>query len=383
MIAAVSGAMAQPGSSITGSTGRYFFKMPDLRDEVWQAIGKAAPTLIGICRALHDQGRRGRTVAIRQDAENGKIGVGLKHIARSMGINPTTVRRHLTILERLGLVVVMRPGILHVTDPATGKIASKQKGRTPPAVVYLTIVESHGRPAKKGAKSAPSAAVMGCKARPIAGSVRVQNAPPSKDANTIEAETAGSMSRPADSAGEAGRHSAAGAGHEQVIVTTITPDEPGAVVTVENALSGPATPSVPSGPQEPTGEAPAKPANVTTQQHNAPPDANDNPADGSGMDASLGSMAEELARLTGKTAARLEENASAIDRLRGKIDSLPPAKKRRTKRLGKKAKAMADAEKQLLDLVKQKQAQQTKEQAAATKAHYRDQYRAEKAMAVA
>lgn len=389
MISAVSGAITAPGSAIKGTTGRYFFKVPDLSDEQSQAISKASgwPAFIGICRALHDQARRGRTVAIRQDAESGKIGVGIKAIARAMGVAPSTIRRQLTGLERAGLVVVFRPARLTVADGKTGKIISKSKGRTPPALVYLTILDSHLRPAKKGAKctpsQAPAGAGMGRNLTPTVAPVKAHIAPPSKETKTKEAETAGSLSRPADSAWETGRHSAAGAGHEEVIVTTIAPNEPGAVVTVESTLSRPTTPTGHRRPQEPSGGEPAAAATVNSLQHQDGQETNDSPADGSGMDASLGSMAEELARLTGKTAARQQENASALDRLRNKIDELPPAKKRRTKRLGKKAKAAADAERDLMRIVKEKQAAQSKETKAAAKEAYRQQYRAEKAMAVA
>lgn len=157
MVSAVSRAITAPGSAIKGSTGRYFFKFPDLNDTTKKAIhrAKATETMVAICDALHNAGRRGRTAAIRQDAEGGKLGVGLKAIGREWGMSPTTVRRQVARLEELGLCVVVRPKVLHVADPKTGKIITKQHGRTPPAVVYLTITDAHMRPVQ-GSKRAPS-----------------------------------------------------------------------------------------------------------------------------------------------------------------------------------------------------------------------------------
>lgn len=384
MVAAISGPMARPGSAIHGSKGRFFFQVPDLRDEQCAAISREAawPAFIGICRALHDAGRRGRTVAIRQDAENGKVGVGLRAIARAMKVDPKTVRRQVGRLERLGMAVVVRPTIVHIHDPKTGQIVTKHKGRTPPALVYLTIVDAHMRPSRKGAQclhsQEPAGASMGGKVPPPRAFSKGQSAPPSKEPKTKEAETAGSLSRPSVPADEAGRHAAAGAGQEEVIVTTITPDEPGAVVTVESTLGRPAAPAGNSRPQEAAGGAPDSTASVTT-----PPDDSDNPADGSGLNPAAGSWLEEFERLTGKKEARQRARAEAEKALRERLDALPPSKRKRAKRLSKKARESAAAEQMLKDIVRQRQASQSKEQAAATKAHYRDQYRAEKAMAVA
>jgi hypothetical protein len=48
----------------------------------------------------------------------------------------------------LGLVVIHRPNILHTTDPDTGRIVTKAKGRCQEALIYLTITESVLRPAR-------------------------------------------------------------------------------------------------------------------------------------------------------------------------------------------------------------------------------------------
>ena len=211
MVSAVSSAVsAVLGQVPPPAAGRirWFFKVPDLSDETAAAISKfnAWPTFIGICRAIHDRGRRG-TKAEQQAASNGMIGIGIKGLARSSGIDPVTVRRHVRHLAELGLVVVHRRGITDVADPATGRITANRIGRTPSSLVYLTATERHMRPA--AAKAA--AKVGGARRTPSVGRDRVHCAPPSTECSIEPKET---PSTPQDADRTVGGHSAAGASSE-------------------------------------------------------------------------------------------------------------------------------------------------------------------------
>ena len=205
--AAVSAVLSQAPPPAAGRI-RWFFKVPDLSDETAAAISKfnAWPTFIGICRAIHDRGRRG-TKAERQAASNGMIGIGIKGLARSSGIDPVTVRRHVRHLAELGLVVVHRRGITDVADPTTGRITSNRIGRTPACLVYLTATETHMRPA--AAKAASK--VGGARRTPSVGRDRVHCAPPSTECSIEPKET---PTPPQDAGSTVGGHSAAKASQE-------------------------------------------------------------------------------------------------------------------------------------------------------------------------
>lgn len=207
---AVSAVLSQVPHPAAGRI-RWFFKVPDLSDETAAAISKANawPTFIGICRAIHDRGRRG-TKAERAAADAGMVGIGIKGLARSSGIDPVTVRRQVRRLAELGLVVVHRRGITDVADPATGRITANRIGRTPASLVYLTCTERHMRPA--AAKAA--AKVGGARRTPSAGRDRVHCASPSKECSIEPKETPTTPQEAGLAAGEAGGHSAAKASHE-------------------------------------------------------------------------------------------------------------------------------------------------------------------------
>ena len=187
---------------------RYFFQVPDLSDETVRLITKANawPTFMAICRAIHDRGRRGTKVE-RLAASNGMIGVGIKGLARSSGLDPVTVRRQVRRLAGLGLVVVHRRGITDVADPTTGRITSNRIGRTPACLIYRTVTERHMRPA--AAKAA--AKVGGAPRTPSAGRDRVHCAPPTKDISKEREET---PTPPQDADRTAGGHPAAKASQE-------------------------------------------------------------------------------------------------------------------------------------------------------------------------
>ena len=223
MVAAVSSAISAVLAGITPAATttpagrvRWFFKVPDLSDETACLISKANawPTFVAICRAIHDRGRRGTDVE-RQAADNGMIGVGIKGLARSSGLDPVTVRRQVRRLAGLGLVVVHRRGITDVADPATGRITSNRIGRTPACLVYLTVTEAHMRPAAAKAVAKEG----GAKRTPSAGRDRVHCAPPSTECSKEKSEprekTPPTMPQEAGlAAGEAGGHPAAKASQE-------------------------------------------------------------------------------------------------------------------------------------------------------------------------
>lgn len=258
MVAAVSSAVSAFLREVPPpAAGRFkwFFKVPDLSDETVRLITKANawPTFMAICRAIHDRGRRGTKVE-RLAASNGMIGVGIKGLARSSGLDPVTVRRQVRRLAGLGLVVVHRRGITDVADPATGRITSNRIGRTPASLVYLTATEAHMRPA-----AAKAAAKVGdAKRTPSAGLDRVHCALPStecsKEQKEPKAKTPPAPPQEAGlAAGEAGGHSAAKASQERRQAT--------------EATAGTLEPS--SGQTDPVGNA--KPPARSTRHQTPPP----------------------------------------------------------------------------------------------------------------
>jgi len=211
MIAAVSADLSSPSRpASTTSTGWHFAPVPDLNRETKHRITKASawPTFLGICLALREQGRKGRTPAIRQAAKaDQRISVGLRHLARDMGLNVSTVRRHVRHLVELGVIVTFNPNVSHHVDPATGRIFTKAKGRCENTRVYLTIQPHHLRPAKAkatGADCAHRAADLSpCK---------VQSAPTVRDSKNQRVPDGLATGVGQPQAGQAGRLTAAGAG---------------------------------------------------------------------------------------------------------------------------------------------------------------------------
>lgn len=158
-----------------------FFKSPNLRDETKRAISKDAawPAWCGIFDAMNDQIVRGRSKDVKAAAADGKISVGLHAIARAIGLHPATIRRQVRRLEKLGLVVIHQPAVMHVHDPDSGKIVSKRLGRTPPCTIILTITDDHLRPRKAKSKSAPA---------PLSGDDKGAGAPADKGAGATPSE---------------------------------------------------------------------------------------------------------------------------------------------------------------------------------------------------
>lgn len=387
MIAAISSAVSAVLSQVPPpATGRirWFFKVPDLADETAAAITKANawPTFIGICRAIHDRGRRG-TDAERLAASNGMVGMGIKGLARSSGLDPVTVRRQVRRLAELGLVVVHRRGITDVADPATGRITANRIGRTPASLVYLTVTERHMRPA--AAKAA--AKVGGAPRTPSAGRDRVHCAPPSTECSIETKET---PATPQDASSTVGVHSAAKASSE---------GQEG-----QSAAAGTLEPS--NGQPRLVGNA--KPPARTTRRE-TPPSAR-SPRSGSvwpdGVEAApsapwQGADAERLAatrrRLDAERLERERQDAAvraswaaadaaappsreqAGDELQESLDDLPADSRDRAAELGRAIKDDAAALNRLIAAKRQADATARHVHGAATKEAARDAWHREKA----
>jgi len=157
MIVAASDALARTlTASSAASTGWFYFPMPDLSTETKSAITKAGawPAFVAIMSALHHRGRVGPG-GERHAAKNLQtISVGIRALARDIGADPKSIRRQLRCLAELGLIVLHEPGVLHVADPATGRIVSKRQGRAAETRVVLTVTESHMRPTRKAGRQA-------------------------------------------------------------------------------------------------------------------------------------------------------------------------------------------------------------------------------------
>lgn len=135
----------RPAGRSSSKTGWDFQPVPNLNRATRQAIGqaKAGWTFTTICTELGYACYKGKATWDQQ-----RLGIGLRALARESGQDVRKVRRDCDALAKLGLVVISRPKILHVCDPATGRITTKAKGRCESAVIYLTITEAVLRPAK-------------------------------------------------------------------------------------------------------------------------------------------------------------------------------------------------------------------------------------------
>lgn len=386
MVSAVSSAVTAviagiPPAAANRPAGRvrWFFKVPDLSDETAAAISRANawPTFIGICRAIHDRGRRG-TKAEQAAADNGVIGVGIKGLARAAGVDPVTVRRQIRRLADLGLVVIHDRGVIEAADPATGRITTNRIGRTPTALVYLTVTEAHMRPA--AAKAA--AKVGGAKRTPSPRADRVHCAPPSKERTKEKRETPPTPPQEAGlPAGEAGGHSAAKASQEGR-----QGDQPAPAGTHEpsrerSCLVGNVAPPERSGrPPEPTPTRSVPSGWSGLIARGAA--ENSSSADGTGMRG--GSFLAEYRRAcghsTGPTATESIEQDRAADELRKALDDLPDGSRRKARDLGH---AIEDPEVEALNhLIKERQRlaiEERKAEAAARKEAAREAYHRQKA----
>lgn len=177
--------------------GIYFVPVPDLSDEAVHTInaGKAMPAFIGILRALHHQGRKGRTEDIRADARLGRLTIGINALARGNGMTDAAIRRQLTYLQRVGIIRVHDGEREPERDPVTGRIV-KGRGRTPPKVIVMTLTRDLMRPSREGRQVTPSNPSQRPEETPTKRSQRGRdhrdrNRPPSRDANSKEFASSG------------------------------------------------------------------------------------------------------------------------------------------------------------------------------------------------
>ncbi len=135
----------QGGASKPPQTGWAFQRVPNLNSETRRAIGKARAgwTFTVICTELGYACHKGKASWDQQ-----RLGIGLRALARESGQSVGKVRRDIEALADLGLVVSTRPRVLHVADPATGRIETKAKGRCENTLIYLTITQAALRPPK-------------------------------------------------------------------------------------------------------------------------------------------------------------------------------------------------------------------------------------------
>lgn len=123
----------------------FFFRSPDLRDEVRGQIGAARGVWEELSSSLWRQERKGRSEEVRSAARRGVLmEVGIHGLARFTGRHPTTVARHLARLEELQLVRVHRQPT-RLTRDENGKIVGSA-GREYCAVIEVTVTPEHLRP---------------------------------------------------------------------------------------------------------------------------------------------------------------------------------------------------------------------------------------------
>jgi predicted transcriptional regulator len=363
MVAAISSVLTLPPAAGSAWSKDCYFKIPNLRAEVKRQIGKANAYAAwhGIFDAMNDQLIRGRTDQAKIDAATGKVGVGIHAIARETGVDPSTIRRQLRRLEKIGLIVMVQTGRLHIHDPATGKITTKSKGRTPPVMVYVTVLDEHLRPFKR----------KGALCNPSGGGLKVHNANPSKDTKNYQRPPSGrTFGTGRRTAGKAGGHSAAKAGQERGTNFEVTANRPGLTFT-----------DGPRPPKEFEGED-AERLRLTRERLAAEQAKRDR----EDAEAAIGRQEAPQAPTT---------LAQAEADLRQAVEILPPAKRQRCHQLGRDAKAEADRiaadEKLLADAIAKYQADQAaaadaeatgKRAVIAGKAEtYRQAYRQERAKA--
>jgi hypothetical protein len=374
VISAVSPAKTRPEISSSTSTGWHFAPIPDLNRVTKHAISQhcAWPAFIGICMALRQEGRRGATSSIRQAAKDQqRVGIGLRELARDLGINVGTVRRQVGRLVEIGVIVRHRPNVEIRADLATGKIVSKAKGRCENTLIYLTILPKHLRPAK---------AVTGAKRTQPTVVLKVHNQPTfieSKNQRVPDGQADG-VGRPQPQ--EEGGHSAAKAGREEIPILPMDAGRDEPVMPIGRVIGSPKT-------------SPAPRRTNRYQDDQRPPQVWVGPEEQArkAMQARLAAEQAERdrrdaeAKTTAQAAPQEVPETDPETDLRRAVESLPPAKRERCRRLGRDAKTAADqaaAEAaMLLEIVRQRTGQDAASDEIAKDAKaetYRDLYRREK-----
>lgn len=155
-------------------SGLYFFRIPDLRDEVRVQITEANawPVYVAILSLLHDKARRGPHKA--EAAAGSLVGVGFKGVARASGLHPDTVRANVKKLAALGLIAISK-----------GK---PTPGRTAPSVFTMAVSAEQMR-AVRVEKTDPERKSQGRKIRPRKPDSGYKNSTPSKEGISLKGNT--------------------------------------------------------------------------------------------------------------------------------------------------------------------------------------------------
>ena len=144
----------------------YHAKTPEISDETKRTITKARswPMWSAIIYAFRQQQRKGRNAEVRAAACDYQISIGIRRIARTIGLSASAARTQCRRLADLGLIhlsVDDRP--LKTLDAgevadlirseATGKIVANRAGRAKPVTITLMVKNRHMRPQSSGKKA--------------------------------------------------------------------------------------------------------------------------------------------------------------------------------------------------------------------------------------
>ena len=460
--AAVSRSLTRPRRAASTSTptprsaGQWkFFRVPDLSTEMLGQINKARalPAYVAVCRLIDQQAFRGtaprrkgetkgqrqaRNEDVRRRArEENVIGIGIHAVAREAGIDPKAARRQLKKLHTLGVVAVHTRGITVVADPSSGRVTENRIGRTPPALIYLTVTPDQLRPSTTAEAKArlrvadcPDTESVGGADRPHpAAHNRGRFAPPSTDCtqtsqetptDTTTAEATGRTAEDghglqADTASvltdaEAGRHSPAKAVLGEGSIVTVDPSRKGLTVTDATRIPAGGRPTTSTGRQTQALRVVAPPDDRTSTRSPTPPRSTRSPDAGRDAEGVAPPQwpAEDQARIAAARAAyerqraEDERNNPPVDRRAARkaaaeaglieaVAALPASSVAACRQLGRQIEAVADSEpdpaseaaaEALKALIERKRAESrgvSRKAAKATKDAFREAYRAEAA----
>ena len=145
----------------------YHAKLPDISNETAKKITKARswPMWAAIILSFREQQRKGRNAEVRAAAESYQVSIGIRRIARMIGLDAKAGRTQCRRLADLGVIAMTqddRP--LKTLDAgevaelirseSTGKILVNRAGRAKPVTITLTLKNCHMRPQSKAKKSA-------------------------------------------------------------------------------------------------------------------------------------------------------------------------------------------------------------------------------------
>ena len=395
----------------TDWTSEWFvYLVPDISDETAAAITKAKawPAFNAVFRHLRRCHRRAEAAGRKGDESAGRraascqAGVlddeGIRGLARSIGTTPKAMSRQIAALQALGILAAFRPPASMTRDPDTGRIVRRpcKAGRVEAARIVLTLGDDHRRPANRQGFDRPSQPPGRTKApkAPVRVDPTPSQADPKgrSDTTPISPFPISPTAKPA--AGETGRQAEdpgrrpdgrRQAGQDRGRVGGSTTQRPPNVTTE-------ATPTPPAGTEagtqvpvrEDTGPAghldrpdrqdrpEAAPAGADrsdlgrgaagdpwawTRQRLAAEAARaaTGPADGTGMDAGMGSWREAYRRGLGlPDDPKATTSDEAADRLRRSLDELPDESRQRAADLGQDMADIEDEARRLADIIERR-----------------------------